>query len=64
MRKVVIIGPPPVQIHDVAGPLKVFLNASDYEVILANPGTERSLRTNRTIVLGDCHTERRDRWTA
>jgi transcriptional regulator GlxA family with amidase domain len=53
MRKVVIIGPPPVQILDVAGPLEVFSNAPDYEVVLANPGTERSLRTNRTIVLGD-----------
>ena len=53
MRKVVIVGPPPVQILDVAGPLEVFSNAPDYEVVLANPGTERSLQTSRAIVLGD-----------
>jgi transcriptional regulator GlxA family with amidase domain len=53
MRKVVIAGPPPVQILDVAGPLEVFSNAPGYEVQLANPGLERTLRTNRGIVLGE-----------
>ncbi len=48
-----IVGPPPVQILDVTGPLEVFSNAPGYEVQLANPGTERSLKTNRAIVLGD-----------
>jgi hypothetical protein len=38
MRKVVIIGPPPVQVLDVTGPLEVFSNAPDYEIRLANPG--------------------------
>jgi transcriptional regulator GlxA family with amidase domain len=53
MRKVVIVGPPPVQVLDVTGPLEVFSNAPGYEVQLANPGTERTLRTNRCIVLGE-----------
>ena len=53
MRRVVITGPPPVQILDVAGPLEVFSNVPGYAVELANPGAERSLRTNRAIVLGD-----------
>ncbi|HEX4664539.1 MAG TPA: DJ-1/PfpI family protein [Terriglobales bacterium] len=53
MRKVVIIGPPPVQILDVTGPLEVFSNAPDYEIRLANPGVERTLKTNRGVVLAD-----------
>jgi transcriptional regulator GlxA family with amidase domain len=53
MRKVVIIGPPPVQILDVTGPLEVFSNAPDYDIQLANPGPERTLHTNRGIVLAD-----------
>jgi transcriptional regulator GlxA family with amidase domain len=53
MRKVVIVGPPPVQVLDVTGPLEVFSNAPDYKIQLANPGHERTLRTNRGIVLGD-----------
>jgi transcriptional regulator GlxA family with amidase domain len=53
MRKVVIIGPPPVQVLDVTGPLEVFSNAPDYEIRLANPGVERTLQTNRGIVLAD-----------
>jgi transcriptional regulator GlxA family with amidase domain len=53
MRKVVIIGPPPVQILDVTGPLEVFSNAPDYEIRLANPGLERTLQTNRGVVLAD-----------
>src|SRR4030088_118673 len=53
MRKVVIIGPPPVQVLDVTGPLEVFSNAPDYEIQLANPGLERTLQTNRGLVLAD-----------
>jgi transcriptional regulator GlxA family with amidase domain len=53
MRKVVIVGPPPVQVLDVTGPLEVFSNAPDYRIQLANPGPERTLQTNRGIVLAD-----------
>lgn len=53
MRKVVIVGPPPVQILDVTGPLEVFSNAPGYEIHLATPGPERTLRTSRGLVLGD-----------
>src|SRR5260370_5022247 len=53
MRKVVIVGPPPVQVLDVTGPLEVFSNAPDYEIQLANPGVGRTLRTNRGLVLAD-----------
>lgn len=53
MRKVVIVGPSPVQVLDVTGPLEVFSNAPDYEIQLANPGLERVLRTNRGVVLAD-----------
>jgi transcriptional regulator GlxA family with amidase domain len=52
MRKVVIVGPPPVQILDVTGPLEVFSNAPGYEIQLANPGVERTLQTNRGLILG------------
>jgi transcriptional regulator GlxA family with amidase domain len=51
MRKVVIVGPPPVQILDVSGPLEVFSNAPGYVVQLGNPGTEPNLQTNRGISL-------------
>jgi transcriptional regulator GlxA family with amidase domain len=53
MRKVVIVGPPPVQILDVTGPLEVFSNAYGYDIQLANPGLERTLQTNRGVVLAD-----------
>ena len=53
MRKVVIAGPPPVQVLDVTGPLEVFSNVPDYEIQLANPGRERTLQTNRGVVLAD-----------
>jgi transcriptional regulator GlxA family with amidase domain len=53
MRKVVIVGPPPVQILDVTGPLEVFSNAPGYEIQLANPGPERTLKTNRGVMLAD-----------
>jgi transcriptional regulator GlxA family with amidase domain len=51
MRRVVIIGPPPVQLLDVAGPLEVFSNAPGYHVEIATPDDERELRTNRGISL-------------
>jgi transcriptional regulator GlxA family with amidase domain len=35
------------------GPMEVFSTAPGYEVQLANPGQERSLRTHRGIVLGE-----------
>ena len=53
MRKVVIVGPPPVQVLDVTGPLEVFSNAPDYEIQLVNPGLERTLQTNRRVMLAD-----------
>jgi transcriptional regulator GlxA family with amidase domain len=53
MRKVVIVGPPPVQVLDVAGPLEVFSSAGGYDVVLGNPGKERTLRTNRNVSLTD-----------
>jgi hypothetical protein len=53
MRKVVIVGPPPVQVLDVTGPLEVFSNVPAYEIQLANPGLERSLQTSRGIGLAD-----------
>ena len=53
MRKVVIVGPPPVQVLDVTGPLEVFSNAPNYEIQLANPGLERTIQTHRGFVLAD-----------
>ena len=53
MRRVVIVGQPPVQILDVTGPLEVFCNAPDYEVQIGNPGVEISLRTHRGLSLTD-----------
>lgn len=51
MRKVVISGPPPVQILDVTGPLEVFSNIADYHVVLVAPdGTDR-METARGIGL-------------
>jgi transcriptional regulator GlxA family with amidase domain len=51
MRNVVIVGPPPVQVLDVTGPLEVFCNAPDYDVQIANPGVENYLLTNRGLSL-------------
>jgi transcriptional regulator GlxA family with amidase domain len=51
MRRIVITGPPPVQVLDATGPLEVFSNAPGYEIQLATPGPERVLETNRGIVL-------------
>ncbi|MGH9652903.1 MAG: hypothetical protein ACRD6B_05485 [Bryobacteraceae bacterium] len=36
-RRVVITGPPPVQILDVAGPLEVFSKAEGYDVTIGTP---------------------------
>jgi transcriptional regulator GlxA family with amidase domain len=51
MRRVVITGPPPVQILDVAGPLEVFANASGYAVEIATPNGNNQLTTNRGFSL-------------
>src|ERR1700744_836867 len=52
MRKVVISGPPPVQVLDVTGPLEVFSNVPDYRVeVVASDGSNQLL-TNRGITLG------------
>src|ERR1700758_3550962 len=53
MRKVVIVGPPPVQVLDITGPSEVFSNAPNYEIQLANPGLERTIQTHRGFVLAD-----------
>jgi len=53
MRRGVITGPPPVQILDVTGPLEVFSNAPGYDIVLATPGTAKSLVTSRKINLGE-----------
>jgi transcriptional regulator GlxA family with amidase domain len=47
MRRIVIVGPPPVQLLDVAGPLEVFATAPDYHVELATPEGGNQLSTNR-----------------
>ncbi len=46
MRRVVISGPPPVQILDVTGPLEVFSNISDYEVTLVESEDGKLLSGN------------------
>jgi transcriptional regulator GlxA family with amidase domain len=50
-RKVVIVGPPPVQVLDVTGPLEVFSNAEGYEITIGTPGSGRTLETNRQLAL-------------
>jgi transcriptional regulator GlxA family with amidase domain len=52
-RKIVIAGPPPVQVLDVTGPLEVFSNADGYDVTVGTPGPERTLETNRRFALTD-----------
>jgi len=51
MRRVVIVGPQPVQILDVTGPLEVFCNVPGYEVQLGTTGEDRCLHTNRGFAL-------------
>ncbi len=52
-RKVVIVGPSPVQVLDVTGPLEVFSNAEGYDIVIGTPGPERKLETNRGFALTD-----------
>jgi transcriptional regulator GlxA family with amidase domain len=47
----VIVGPPPVQVLDVTGPVEVFSSAEGYDVTLGTPGPERTLETNRRFAL-------------
>jgi transcriptional regulator GlxA family with amidase domain len=51
MRRVVISGPPPVQILDVTGPLEVFSSAPDYQLTMGSPDGGDVLRTSRGIGL-------------
>jgi transcriptional regulator GlxA family with amidase domain len=51
MRKVVISGPPPVQVLDVTGPLEVFSNVPDYQVEVVSSDGSDQLVTNRGIKL-------------
>jgi transcriptional regulator GlxA family with amidase domain len=51
MRKVVITGPPPIQILDVTGPLEVFSSVPGYEIVLGSPDGDRALHSNRGISL-------------
>src|SRR5277367_3822141 len=51
MRKIVIVGPPPVQVLDVTGPLEVFYGVDGYDVVVGNPGAERALQTHRKFAL-------------
>jgi putative intracellular protease/amidase len=53
MRKVVISGPPPVQVLDVIGPLEVFSNVPDYQVEVVSSDGSDQLTTNRGIKLAE-----------
>jgi transcriptional regulator GlxA family with amidase domain len=53
MRHIVISGPPPVQILDVAGPLEVFSNDEQYKVTLVATGNSDHLLTSRGVTLGN-----------
>jgi transcriptional regulator GlxA family with amidase domain len=53
MRRIVISGPQPVDMLDVAGPLEVFKLASKYEVILVSPGRSSRLELNHGLTLSD-----------
>lgn len=52
-RKVVIVGPQPVQVLDVTGPIEVFSNANGYDITIGTPGPEPRLETNRQFALSD-----------
>jgi transcriptional regulator GlxA family with amidase domain len=52
-RRVVIVGPPPVQALDITGPLEVFSNAEGYDIVIGTPGPERTLQTHRRFALTD-----------
>ena len=49
--KVVISGPPPVQVLDVTGPLEVFSSVPDYQVEVVSSDGSDQLMTNRRIKL-------------
>jgi transcriptional regulator GlxA family with amidase domain len=51
MRRIVITGPPPVQVLDVTGPLEVFSHAPGYEVLLASTDDSHLLQTSRGFAL-------------
>jgi transcriptional regulator GlxA family with amidase domain len=51
MRRVVITGPPPVQILDVTGPLEVFAHAPGYTILLGSNDGSRQLETSRGFAL-------------
>lgn len=51
MRKIVIVGPAPVQILDVTGPLEAFSNAPGYEICLAVPERFRNEEVSGSIPL-------------
>jgi transcriptional regulator GlxA family with amidase domain len=51
MRRIVISGPPPVQVLDVTGPLEVFSNVPDYQITLVASDNSNQLQTNRGIRL-------------
>ena len=53
MRRVVISGPPPVQVLDVTGPLEVFSSAPDYTIQMGSTDGGRHLQTNRGFALTD-----------
>jgi hypothetical protein len=52
-RRVVIVGPPPVQALDITGPLEVFSNAEGYDIVIGTPGPEHTLQTHRRFALTD-----------
>jgi transcriptional regulator GlxA family with amidase domain len=52
MRRIVISGPPPVDVLDVTGPLEVFSNVPGYQVVVVSTDGAPELRTNRGITLG------------
>lgn len=52
MRRIVLTGPPPVQILDVAGPLEAFANFPEYEIVLCTPDGSTALQTNRGFSIG------------
>ena len=51
-----IVGPQPVQVLDVTGPIEVFPNADGYDVTIGTPDPGRMLETNRRFALADAAT--------
>lgn len=52
MRRIVLTGPPPVQILDIAGPLEAFASISDYDIVLCTPDKDSMLQTHRGFPIG------------